>query len=192
MLHLRASGAGCQRRPAADMLGKRMEATSTFTRPSWKVASASCRCWWPGQIRDGSATLSPLLEATCPHAAAGMRPYVRQVNALNHGLLGVVRSLGMRHGWHLPAWHGSVPSPASVVFNSHSGPRKGASCCRLLGAVGVAGTIQLGGKRLRSRCFRKPWGARGAGRYEARNERTTQDLRKQIEQARPTQLNRSG
>jgi hypothetical protein len=45
---------------------------------------------------------------------------------------------------------------------------------------------------LRSRCFRKPRSERGAGQYEARNEGTTKDLRKQIEQARPTQLNRSG
>jgi hypothetical protein len=28
-----------------------------------------------------------------------------------------------------------------------------------------------------------------AGQFEARNERTTRDLRKQIEQARPSQLN---
>jgi hypothetical protein len=33
---------------------------------------------------------------------------------------------------------------------------------------------------------------RGAGRYEALNARTTKDLRKQIEQARLIQLNRSG
>ncbi len=42
---------------------------------------------------------------------------------------------------------------------------------------------------MRSRCLRKPRSERGAGRYEARNERTTKDLRKQIEQARPIQLN---
>ncbi len=45
---------------------------------------------------------------------------------------------------------------------------------------------------MRSRCFREPRSERGAGRYEARNERRTKDLRKQIEQARPIQLNRSG
>jgi hypothetical protein len=38
----------------------------------------------------------------------------------------------------------------------------------------------------------KPRSERGAGQFQARNERTTKDLRKQIEQARPTQLNRSG
>jgi len=40
--------------------------------------------------------------------------------------------------------------------------------------------------------LRKPRSERGAGRHEARNERTTKDLRKQIEQARPIQLNRYG
>ncbi len=33
---------------------------------------------------------------------------------------------------------------------------------------------------------------RGAGRHETRNKRTTKDLRKQIEQALPSQLNRYG
>jgi len=56
----------------------------------------------------------------------------------------------------------------------------------------LAGTIQLGGKGLRSRCLCKPRSERGAGQFEARNERTTKELRKQIEQARPIQLNRSG
>jgi len=32
----------------------------------------------------------------------------------------------------------------------------------------------------------------GAGQDQARNERTTKDLRRQIAQARPTQLNRHG
>ena len=45
---------------------------------------------------------------------------------------------------------------------------------------------------MRSRCFRKPRSERGAGQFEARNERTTKDLRKQIEQARPIQRDRSG
>ena len=45
---------------------------------------------------------------------------------------------------------------------------------------------------MRSRCLCKPRSERGAGRYEARNERTTKELRKQIEQARLIQLNRYG
>ena len=45
---------------------------------------------------------------------------------------------------------------------------------------------------MRSRCLRKPRRERGAGQFEARNERTTKNLRKQIEQARPIRLNRSG
>ena len=45
---------------------------------------------------------------------------------------------------------------------------------------------------MRSRCFCKTRSERGAGQLAARNERTTKDLQKQIEQARPFQLNRSG
>jgi len=52
--------------------------------------------------------------------------------------------------------------------------------------------MQLGGKGLRRRFFRKPRSERGAGRYEARNERRTKLLRKKIKQARPIQLNRYG
>ena len=56
----------------------------------------------------------------------------------------------------------------------------------------LAGTIQLGGKCLRSRCLCKPRSERGAGQFQACNERTTKDVRKQIEQARPIQLHRYG
>ena len=45
---------------------------------------------------------------------------------------------------------------------------------------------------MRSRCLRKPRRERGAGQYQPCNERTTKDLRKQIQQARPIQLHRSG
>ncbi len=48
------------------------------------------------------------------------------------------------------------------------------------------------GKGLRSRCFCKPRSERGAGRHEARNEQTTKDLCKQIEQARLIPMHHSG
>jgi len=55
-----------------------------------------------------------------------------------------------------------------------------------------AGTIQLGGKGWRRGFFRKTRRERGAGRWKARNERTTKLLRKKTQPARPIELNRSG
>ena len=45
---------------------------------------------------------------------------------------------------------------------------------------------------MRRSFFRKTRSQRGAGQHQARNEQRTKDLRKQIEPARPIQLNRSG
>jgi hypothetical protein len=56
----------------------------------------------------------------------------------------------------------------------------------------LAGTIQLGGKGWRRGFFRKTRREQGAGRWKARNERTTKLLRKKTQPARPIQLNRSG
>ncbi len=90
----------------------------------------------------------------------------------------------------------SQPSARAVGRATVHGGTHAASPCAGPGDPacnpGSAGAMQLGGTWWRSRCLRKPRRERGAGQHQSRDERTVKDLRKQIEQARPTQLNRSG